>query len=457
MAEMTSPGGTKIAVEAHLDGVVAASVGKRAGARFLDGVFVGIFYMLGSVVGGAMALGATGQNSGDGAVAGLFVGMLIGLIYPLLMLIGLVRVGASPGMQMVGVRWVCFTDATNPGASAFGKRFVEALVSVVTFGIGPLIIWFASMDEHGRHWFDRSSNIIAIDVKLGRNPITTSAPVEEEKKEEVQPWNATASAAADLPVMPPPNAGEQFIPNLPATGRNDAFIEAAPWTSQENGYAGFSPNAATSGNQPSDFGAQPPSRFAAPSLSQPAGLPDPSGLPAPYGAPLPATPPAIPTAAAVPKQPAAGSFAPPVDSFTRFGPGNPASLAVGAPSSSVEEAGLDRTIAAVKVMRRLVAEDGSSVTLTGPIVVGRAPVAGPNRPGTREVAMADPDRSISKTHAFLNPTAGGVVVEDLHSTNGTSIIPAGGLEQPLSPGVPVVAPFGAVIKCGDRKLVVHES
>ena len=68
-------------------------------------------------------------------------------------------------------------------------------------------------------------------------------------------------------------------------------------------------------------------------------------------------------------------------------------------------------------------------------------------PDAVPIALADPERSVSKTHAALAPTLDGVWVTDLHSTNGTRI------EQrnrtvAATPDVPAPALGGAVIRFG---------
>lgn len=69
--------------------------------------------------------------------------------------------------------------------------------------------------------------------------------------------------------------------------------------------------------------------------------------------------------------------------------------------------------------------DGTEVTVDRALVLGRRPAAPEQQADAVPVAVDDPDKTVSKTHALLRPLAGsggaGAAVEltDLHSTNGT--------------------------------------
>src|SRR6202012_999648 len=66
--------------------------------------------------------------------------------------------------------------------------------------------------------------------------------------------------------------------------------------------------------------------------------------------------------------------------------------------------------------------DGRSVSVAEVTVVGRNPSATPAAPGAHAVALDDPERSLSKTHALLTPSESALAVTDLHSTNGVAVI-----------------------------------
>lgn len=94
----------------------------------------------------------------------------------------------------------------------------------------------------------------------------------------------------------------------------------------------------------------------------------------------------------------------------------------------------------------LLFDSGQSVQLSGPVVIGRAPVA---VDGALPLAVADPDSSMSKTHVVLRPVAAGLEVIDQGSTNGTALVREG-QEQPLAMGEVGVARFGDTLRIGDR-------
>ena len=64
---------------------------------------------------------------------------------------------------------------------------------------------------------------------------------------------------------------------------------------------------------------------------------------------------------------------------------------------------------------------GAPILIHEPTVVGRDPDNISAYPGAERVALDDPTRSVSKTHAAIFPLLDGVWVTDLHSTNGTRV------------------------------------
>jgi len=61
--------------------------------------------------------------------------------------------------------------------------------------------------------------------------------------------------------------------------------------------------------------------------------------------------------------------------------------------------------------------DAAVATVTGPTLLGRNPS------GERALlAVPDPTRSVSKTHALLEPDPAGLWLTDLGSTNGTALV-----------------------------------
>jgi len=95
----------------------------------------------------------------------------------------------------------------------------------------------------------------------------------------------------------------------------------------------------------------------------------------------------------------------------------------------------------------LVLPDGTRVSLDGPVLLGRDPAGIPDRPDAGLLPLADSGKTVSKTHALLEPGNEGVRVRELHSTNGIAIDTAVG-RQVLSPGGDAIAPAAATIMLG---------
>lgn len=103
---------------------------------------------------------------------------------------------------------------------------------------------------------------------------------------------------------------------------------------------------------------------------------------------------------------------------------------------------------------------GGREQLDQPLIIGRAPSASrvPGGKVPRLVSMNTPNQDISRTHAQISSEGGTVVVTDLHSSNGTTVILPGKAPQKLRPGEPSAVIVGTVIDLGDgATLTVCES
>ena len=98
---------------------------------------------------------------------------------------------------------------------------------------------------------------------------------------------------------------------------------------------------------------------------------------------------------------------------------------------------------------RLRAPGGLDVILLRPVLLGRDPAADPGRPEAATIPLADPARSVSKTHALVEVVEGRVIVTDLHSTNGTRVLTPDGETRELDPGRGAEAPNGATLLLGE--------
>jgi len=103
---------------------------------------------------------------------------------------------------------------------------------------------------------------------------------------------------------------------------------------------------------------------------------------------------------------------------------------------------------------RAVLDDGTDLDLSKPVLLGRDPSAGPDEAGTTLIPVADPERSVSKTHLKVVLLGGVVLATDRGSTNGSALVLADGTENALEPGVPTEVPSGCVVRFGTRTVRV---
>ena len=118
----------------------------------------------------------------------------------------------------------------------------------------------------------------------------------------------------------------------------------------------------------------------------------------------------IPEAAAPTSAPAAGPSVPPVTPIP--------TVSAQAATPSLPSASSAAPALSVRLVPLL---GGNPILIHEPTVVGRDPDNISAYPGAERVALDDPTRSVSKTHAAIFPLLDGVWVTDLHSTNGTRV------------------------------------
>ncbi|MFF2369634.1 FHA domain-containing protein [Agromyces sp. NPDC058110] len=109
------------------------------------------------------------------------------------------------------------------------------------------------------------------------------------------------------------------------------------------------------------------------------------------------------------------------------------------------------------VVFELVSAAGETVELAGRVIVGRNPVADVARPDARPIALVDPTRTVSKTHALVEVREGRVVITDLHSTNGVAVQAGGGELTVLDPGAPADVEPGSTLRLGDLALTLRRT
>jgi FHA domain-containing protein len=106
---------------------------------------------------------------------------------------------------------------------------------------------------------------------------------------------------------------------------------------------------------------------------------------------------------------------------------------------------------------RLTLPDGSTVAVTGTLLLGRDPVLFDPWSNATLVKLDDPAKSVSKTHAAIDVTDAGLTVTDLHSTNGVFVVPSGGDEIAVKPGGSTDVGAGASVELGRYTILVDQS
>ena len=96
--------------------------------------------------------------------------------------------------------------------------------------------------------------------------------------------------------------------------------------------------------------------------------------------------------------------------------------------------------------------DGTRHPLDRSVLLGRGPAARPDWPEARLLPVVDPDKSVSKTHAGIRVHADELRVEDLHSTNGVTVLRADGSSTVVEPGVPTTVAVGDTVSLGQFAL-----
>ena len=417
MYEMIVPGKYPVQVPPYLAGTVAVSIGRRLAWRILAIIIYGTldvlltfapFYLL--VIYRMSPDAFNTLNIVTGVMAFAWLGFVV---------IKLVRTGATPLMSLTGVRWVRVDTGAPAGWAGLGKLLLQSVIGTLTFGVGSIIICFASMDEMNRTWFDRTLGIVPINTKAGRDTYKTPVAPQSQAPAQpvVQPWNATASAAASLPPVP---SVPLSAPPAPPTPEPEATH--VPWASAA-----------------SDPVPTPPTRVSTPAAT------------APSSDYIGSTPWSNSDSDASSSEPAATeqplSFSPHSSSYSTSAQASDSSL-------SQDDAD-DRTQLGVRYdTARVTFDTGVTYPFGGTIVLGRNPLAPASHPTASPVPVDDPQRTVSKTHVALTATREGVLVEDLHSTGGTVVVRADGEETPVLPGAPVQACAGDTVRYGQRSVVI---
>ena len=101
---------------------------------------------------------------------------------------------------------------------------------------------------------------------------------------------------------------------------------------------------------------------------------------------------------------------------------------------------------------------GQVVTLDRTVIIGRRPrstrASGANLPHL--IAVDSPQQDISRSHLEIRPEGDTVVVIDLHTTNGSTLLRPGADPMRLHPGEQTLVLSGDVVDLGDGVKVAFE-
>lgn len=100
-------------------------------------------------------------------------------------------------------------------------------------------------------------------------------------------------------------------------------------------------------------------------------------------------------------------------------------------------------------------DTGQAMTVSGPGLVGRAPQVVPGERCDHVIAIDDPERSLSRTHARFGLDRAGFWVADAGSGNGTVVVLPSGQSVRAAPEQRVVVPSGSTVRIGDRTFTVQ--
>lgn len=418
--------------------IVPAAAGRRLGAAVLDWVGPAAVLVVMLTIGFASI---TRTQSGgfiiyDTAMLVLLGSIAVGIavVYTLVMLGIEGRSGNTIGNQLMGIRSTD-QDGYAPGAGALFLRglitgagillTVVATVLVVVFKWFGAALWILaplavlgiawaflvvvsnSWDKNGklRGWHDAAAKTLMFDVNAGRNPVTTGG---------IQ--GPYSFAPLDLPPVQQvssPIAGAAVRPGQTVT---------TPAAEPRQGF------------------------------NQPAAIPQPPHNPNQWQPPVAPAP--VPAPTQVQAAPVQAQFQPapaPVQTKPLQDPAPQAQAWALHPDDDHDRTQMrGQTVPAPVAVLRIRLDDGREFQLDRTVLIGRNPGGFAGENIAQLLAVADPGRSISKTHLHLREDNGGVWVTDRNSTNGSAVTTPDGIRTALQAGEPAYVRPGSTVHFGDR-------
>lgn len=365
------------------------------------------------------------------------------------------RTGNRIGNAVTRVRTVNATTGGPPGvAKVLGSRLVLGLFSALGYaivvairqsagGLGAAEAWLPMLIQGGltlvavgsgtwgapplrQGWHERASGTTAVRAGTAARPglASTTSPGEQTNGLVTGSGGTYVTAAPVMPLLPAP-LQMPAMPSAPGAPHPQPTVPAP------------------AGGQPA------PVAHVSPPVPVP--MPTPDGM----IAVVPGFASSAPQAPQAPA-PAAPSAASPAAPSYR----SPGVLPPAAPSADeadeIEHTRISRRDRRTLSSHRLSFDTGEVVDVTGPGLVGRAPEPAAGEVVEHLVPIADPDRSVSKTHLAFGLNLDGVWVADRESTNGTRVVTQG--RAPIEVGqAPIPVADGSVVQFGERSFTVRKA
>jgi hypothetical protein len=274
-------------------------------------------------------------------------------------------------------------------------------------------------------------------------PRTSTRPVEPP----VIPFSAAAvmqSSPVSAPASPP--APPESLPSPPPRPSFAATSEAVPQALVEPPTRSATPPPRPTTTPPppliepvvsADGDPWAPPVRSIPGLAAAAAAPAPTPPPPPAAPPVVASPPVAPSPQVAASVPVAPTSAPAPSPHPVIAP-SPAESSVPAAGSAPINDDFDETVVSARRTRaiwQLIPAAGEPIPLTAErVIIGRNPAVGVADDGAQIIAVADPSKTVSKTHARIELVGGEWRVTDLHSTNGVAVVTTDGEDIELASG-----------------------
>ncbi|MBX7465768.1 MULTISPECIES: RDD family protein [Streptomyces] len=159
--------------------VEVATMGRRFGARVIDGLIIGAIYLVLMIAGVSGAVGAAKKcdvnsadysncvNNASSSIVGAFFGalLLFGVITLLYEWLMISLAGATLGKMALGLKVVKESTGQNPGLGGGFIRWIIPMVGAFICGIGQLLVYLSPFfDNSGKlqGWHDRAAGTLVI-------------------------------------------------------------------------------------------------------------------------------------------------------------------------------------------------------------------------------------------------------------------------------------------------------